>query len=354
VLAADVGSKNGTLVNGKRIEGAELAHGDLLEAGSTLFHYVAALPTPADAPHDLASTELDGAPGLRTLLPELATKFADLCKVAPSPVPILLLGETGTGKELIARAVHELSRRPGTFVAINCGAIAPALLQSELFGHKKGAFSGAVSDRIGVLEASSGGTLFLDEIGEIPEHAQIALLRALQEREVTPLGASHPIALDLRIVAATHRDLAVLREDFIARLRGFTIELPPLARRVADLGVVIVTLLDRLAPGRPIRFDVDAARALVTHRWPRNIRELERTIETAIALANDQPIATQHLQFEALPAAAGKPDPRRAELLALLEEHGGNVSAVAAATGKKRQQIQKWLRKYGIDPDRFR
>ncbi len=364
VLLADAGSKNGTLVNGRAVAGAELADGDLVEAGRTLFHFAAALPAPPGAAPDLASSDLRGPPGLQTLIPELAQRFGELAAVASSRAPILILGGTGTGKELAARAVHALSGRAGPFVAVNCGAIAPALVESELFGHRKGAFSGAVGDRAGLVEASSGGTLFLDELGEIPERVQVTLLRVLQEQEVTPVGASRPVPIDLRVVAATHKGVAGLRDDLRARLRGYELELPPLAERVPDLGLVIGALLRRLAGERAARveLDVDAARALVRHPWPLNVRELERCLETALALAGDAPIAPRHLRLDAAaaPAPPGAPpgDPadeaRRAELIALLERHGGNVSAVAEAMGKKRQQIQKWLRRHGIDPDRYR
>jgi len=171
------------------------------------------------------------------------------------------------------------------------------------------------------------------------------------------------VPVDLRVVAATHRDPAAavragtLREDFVARVRGFVLELPPLAARVPDLGLLVAALLERLAGARAatVELDVEAARALVAHAWPQNIRELERALETALALAGAGPILPRHLKLEApAPAAAAPDDPLRAELLALLAQHQGNVSAVATAIGKKRQQIQKWLKKYGIDPDRYR
>jgi hypothetical protein len=366
ILVSDAGSKYGTLVNGRAVAGAELADGDVIEAGRTLCCFAAGLPTPPGTAPDLASDDLRGPPGLQTLIPELARRFGELAAVAPSRAPVLVLGPTGTGKELVARAVHALSGRAGPFVAVNCGAIAPALVESELFGHRRGAFSGAASDRAGVVETSSGGTLFLDELGEIPERVQVTLLRVLQEQEVTPVGASRPVPLDLRIVAATHRDPTGLRDDLLARLRGYELELPPLARRTPDLGLVASALLRRLAGERAprIELDVDAARALVLHRWPHNIRELERCLETALALAGDAPIGVRHLRLPAADPAAvpagspAEPDPadaaRRAELVSLLERHLGNVSAVAEAMGKKRQQIQKWLRRYGIDPDRYR
>jgi hypothetical protein len=352
-LVADAGSKNGTVVNGKLVDGAELADGDIVETGRTVFSFAAAMPAPPDAAIDLGSAELTLPAGLRTLVPELAVRFDELARVAAAAAPVLVTGETGTGKELVARAVHELSRRTGPFVAVNCGAIAPALIESELFGHRRGAFSGATADRAGVIEASSGGTLFLDELGEIPERVQVALLRALQEREVMPVGASAPVRVDLRVVAATHRGVAGLREDLVARLRGFALELPPLRARLPDLGWIAGRLLVKLGAKSP-ELDIAAARALVHHAWRHNIRELERCLETALALAGDGPIRCDHIRLDAPAVTADPADPRRDELIALLTEHAGNVSAVASAVGKKRQQIQKWLRKYGIDPARYR
>jgi transcriptional regulator of acetoin/glycerol metabolism len=179
---------------------------------------------------------------------------------------------------------------------------------------------------------------------------------------VIRVGASAPVPVDLRVVAATHRDPAAavragtLREDFVARVRGFVLELPPLARRMPDLGLLVAALLARLAGDRAaaVELDVEAARALVAHAWPQNIRELERALETALALAGCGPILPRHLKLEAPAPAEAPDDPMRSELLALLAQHQGNVTAVAAAIGKKRQQIQKWLKKYGIDPDRYR
>ena len=362
VLVSDAGSKNGTLVNGQPITGAELAEGDVIQAGRTLFCFRAGLVTHPGMAADTGSETLPGPPGLQTLLPDLERRFRELATIAPSTAPILVLGQTGTGKELVARAVHELSGRSGPFVAVNCGALAPTLVESQLFGHRKGAFSGASADRVGLVEASAGGTLFLDELGEISERVQVALLRVLQEKEVTPIGATRPVPVDLRVVAATNRDVAqaiaggILREDLVARLRGYELELLPLARRVPDLGIVIGGLIRRLARERSdaVELDIDAASALVMHRWPRNIRELERCLEIALALAGAAPISARHVRLEPPPATPPVDDPRRAEIVALLEQHAGNVSAVAEAMGKKRQQIQKWLKKLGIDPERFR
>jgi DNA-binding NtrC family response regulator len=272
---------------------------------------------------------------------------------------VLLGGATGTGKERVARAVHDLSGRSGAFIAVNCGALPATLVESELFGHKKGAFSGAVSDSPGLVVASSGGTLFLDEIGDLPPPAQAALLRVLEEHEVRPVGATTVTQVDLRVVAASHRDLDAMsdddafREDLLARLAGFQLELPALADRRVDLG----TMLAEIAPDA--KFAAAAVRALFAYGWPRNVRELVRALERAAALAGASEITLAHLpeeiataKFTAEPVAP--PDARRDELVALLEKHKGNVTKIAGELGRVRQQVQRWLKRYGLDPELYR
>ena len=203
----DAGSRNGTYVDGKRITRRTLADGDAIEAGHSVFVFRSGLPTPPATARDLDSAELHArAPGLRTLLPALAPRYEELARVARSDVPILLLGETGTGKEVLARAAHEFSERNGAFVAVNCGSLSPALVEGLLFGHVKGSFSGATRDEPGFVRAADGGTLFLDEVGDFPATAQPALLRVLQEKEVVPVGTSRPVQVRFRVIAATHRD----------------------------------------------------------------------------------------------------------------------------------------------------
>jgi transcriptional regulator with GAF, ATPase, and Fis domain len=208
--------------------------------------------------------------------------------------------------------VHHLSKRPGHFVAVNCGAIPATLVETELFGYKRGAFSGAVDDRPGIIRSADKGTLLLDEIGELPLSSQVALLRVLQEREVTPVGATRPVPVDVRVVAATHRRLSDLveartfRPDLLARLSGYTLRLPPLRDRTADLGLLISAILHRIAPAvaAHVTFSGAAARALFRHPWPLNIRELEKALETALVLSGDGPIDVAHLP-EAMRALGG-------------------------------------------------
>ncbi len=362
----DLGSKNGVLLGGLPTRAAPLRAGELFELGHTLFT-VDDPAAPAGAPLDLRSDQLTAPrPELVTFDPAMAATVDALTRVAASDVPVLLLGETGTGKEIAARALHALSGRRGAFVAVNCGGLSPQLLESELFGHRQGAFSGALHDRPGHLRSADRGTLFLDEIADLPLPAQAALLRALQERAVVPVGESLPVATDFRLCAATHADLPAMvaagrfRDDLHARLLGVTLTLPPLRARRADLGLLIARLLPRPAP----RLTPAAAYALLRHDWPRNVRELERTLAAARSLAGDAPLDLHHLpaSLTDVPSeAAGRvegaspdPSPDDAPLIDALTRHHGNVAAVARELGKHREQIHRWLRKSGIDPDRFR
>ena len=245
LVITDQGSKNGTIVNGRRIETHELADGDVLEIGHTFFIYRYAPTGLGAAPAVVADG--DGELALATFVPSLARQYDSLARVAPSMVPVVVLGETGTGKEVVARAAHRMSGRSGPFVAINCGAIPANLIECELFGAKKGAFTGATEDRAGLVREADGGTLFLDEIAELPEAAQVALLRVLQEREVLPVGGTRPVPVDVRLLAATHQPLDRLvdaerfRSDLYARLGGLHLKLPALRERRDDLGLIIAS-----------------------------------------------------------------------------------------------------------------
>jgi len=353
-VAVDAGSRNGISVNGgKQARAILLAH-DVVEAGRSFLMLREAEPAGAPA------LILDMPPRLATLDPVLARDFDELERIAPSEVPVLIGGPTGAGKERVAQAIHAASRRAGAFVPVNCGALPAGLVESELFGHRRGAFSGAVTDHPGLVASSSGGTLFLDEIGDLPAAAQAALLRVLEEHEVRAVGATTAAAVDLRVVAATHRDLddmvgdGAFREDLLARLAGFDIELPPLAERRVDLGLILGEIVPRDAT-----IAAAAARALFAYSWPRNVRELVRAIERAIALAAGGELALSHLPDEVAQAKWSTPatpatDARRDELVALLEKHHGNVSKVAVDLGRVRQQVQRWLKRYGLDPARYR
>jgi transcriptional regulator with PAS, ATPase and Fis domain len=350
----DAASKNGTRVNGAPERRRALADGDLLELGETFFVFRELAATA----HDLDGADLVApARGLATLLPDVEAGFERLARVAASEVPVVVRGESGAGKELIARAVHALSRRAGPFVAVNCGAIPSGLIESELFGHRKGAFSGALEDRAGLVRTAHGGTLFLDEIGDLALPSQAALLRVLQENEVTPVGEARPVSVDLRVVAATHRDLdgmvarGKFRQDLLARVSGFAFDLPPLRERREDLGLIA---------GRLVRdgttLSPEAARLLIDHDWPLNVRELEQGLGAAAALAGaGGRILPEHLPSPVREGTSGPEAPLDAEQQRLkdelsqrLREHAGNVSAVARAMGKDRTQIRRWMRRFGL------
>ena len=372
----DAGSKNGTLVNGELVQRAVLQSGDLIELGHTLLLFLDNVEVPSDEPCDVDLEHQPlGEPGLTTLIPQLTAQFERLRQIAPSSIPILIQGESGTGKEVVARTAHALSQRRGEFVAVNCGAIPANLVESELFGYRKGAFSGAVEDRPGLVRSADKGTLFLDEIGDLPPASQAALLRVLQQHEVTPVGGAHPVPVDIRVIAATHRDLDDMvdneqfRRDLFARLAGYRITLPRLVDRRADLGLLIAALLGRILPGAAGHpgFETEAARCLFTHDWPLNIRELEQCLRASSVLAADKPIDLEHLpeavrapteppaaSEEAPSALSAEDEERRTELIDALRANQGNISATARAMGKDRKQIQRWLKRFQIDATSYR
>lgn len=375
-LIEDQRSKNGTLVGGAPITQTALSDGDVIEAGHSFFLFRAAAPSAPEGPDDVDATQLRAPrPELATFVEPLRKQLESLVRAAPAPLAVLLLGESGTGKEVLARAIHALSRRGGAFIAVNCGAIPEQLIEAELFGAKKGAFSGADRDRTGLIQAANGGTLFLDELGDLPEQSQAAFLRVLQEREVLPVGASEPVPVDFRLVAATHRDLEKLvqakrfRGDLLARINGLVVRLAPLRERREDLGLLLSALLKRTAGERAsqVSFSPAAARQLVRYDWPYNVRELEKCLETAVVLSGYGVVELEHLP-EALrsytPGAVKEqrapadlsPDEQvhRDGLIQLLQEHRGNLAAVARVSGKARMQIHRWLKRYGIDPDTYR
>jgi DNA-binding NtrC family response regulator len=374
----DAGSTNGTILNGSKVDRAVLNDGDVFEVGYTFFLYRLSHPQsgrPAAAVDDAAIERSE--PGISTFSPTLSGDFEALVQLVHAPISFLIEGETGTGKELVARAIHALSGRTGPFVAINCGAVPESLIESELFGYRKGAFSGAFQDRVGLIREADKGTLFLDEIGELPLTSQVKLLRVLQEREVLPLGVARPVPVDIKVCAATHRRLEDLveekrfREDLLGRVSGFQLHLPPLRNRREDLGLLIRTILLRLSPERAssVRFTRAAVAALFQYHWPLNIRELEMCLAAALTLSKQNLIGIEHLPekvrsaTQLIPAPGELPaifdDPEassqlREKLTALLMSHNGNVSALARSLGRDRVQVRRWLRKFNLDPARFK
>jgi len=307
--------------------------------------------------------------------PALQGVLAQVAKVAQTDATVLILGETGTGKELLARAIHKRSRRAcGAFIRVNFAAIPPSLIASELFGHEKGAFTGALQRRLGRFEAADGGTIFLDEIGELPAEAQVALLRVLQEREIERVGSSHPIAVDVRVLAATNRDLeaaverGTFREDLFYRLNVFPIRLPPLCERAEDIPILVEYLVDRFAKqtGKRIRsIEKPTLQRLQTYDWPGNVRELQNVIERAVVLSEGETFA---IDDSWLARKQGKPsspvapvttlaDGERALIEAALTESEGRVSGprgAAAKLGIPRQTLEWKIRTLQIDKLAFR
>ncbi len=365
----DAGSKNGTFVGEARVERARLVDGAILSVGETVLVFRAELPTPPNTPSDV---DVDAGGPFVTLVPGLARQLDELVLAASSSVPILLESETGTGKEVLARAIHGLARPRGPFVAVNCGALPDTLAESVLFGHRRGAFSGASGDSDGLLRSADGGTLLLDEVGEMPLALQPALLRALESGEVLPVGATHTSRTTARFIGATNVSLEAriaagsFREDLYGRLAGFVFRMPALRDRREDIGLLATALLERIAAerGAPASLTIAAARLLFAHDWPRNVRELEKALARAAALAGPGAIEPLHLPPEvreprakrpAVPSAApaGQHD-ERARLVALLVEKRGNLAAVAAAMQTSRSQVHRWLRRFAIDPDTYR
>jgi transcriptional regulator of acetoin/glycerol metabolism len=325
-IVEDAGSRNGTFVHGERITSHVLREGDVVETGRVFLSVRGAPAHDGPIVRDEDASRTQQPFGLRTLLPELHDAQAALARVARnSAVPVLFLGPTGSGKEVLARQVHAQSGRAGPFIAVNCGALPQSLVEGLLFGHVKGAFSGAARDELGFVRSADGGTLFLDEIGDLPATSQAALLRVLQEHEVIPIGATRPVKVDVRVVAATHR---------------------PLER---------------------LTFAQEAARALLAYSWPLNIRELHQAMASAVALASADVIEASHLPVEVMsppPPPPSAPVPSRSNpspdellrnrIVALLHEHQGNVTAVARAFGKAPAQIHRWMHRFQIDPDTYR
>ncbi|MGH7696741.1 MAG: sigma-54-dependent transcriptional regulator [Gemmatimonadaceae bacterium] len=308
-------------------------------------------------------------PGLVGRSPAFRAVLESIARVAPTDATVLILGETGTGKELVARAVHAASSRAnGPFVAVNCAGLAEGVLESELFGHVRGAFTGAVRDRVGVFEAASGGSILLDEIGDMSLALQQRLLRVLQEREIVRVGASRSIPVDVRIIASTHRDLAALvrerafREDLLYRLNVFPIKLAPLRERPEDIPVLVAHGLDALSARRSraerLSCSAFALRALRTYHWPGNVRELLGALELAAIHADFGRIETQHLpaavresvatQHDARYRAPPSHDAERATILAALEHSDGMVSRAAELLGMGRTTLWRKLKAYGI------
>ena len=303
--------------------------------------------------------------------------LAQVEKVAPTVSTVLILGETGTGKELIARAIHSRSKRSGrAFIRVNCAAIPPPLVASELFGHERGAFTGALQRRLGRFESADGGTLFLDEVGELPPEAQVALLRVLQDREFERVGGSQPISVDVRVLAATNRDLAAavaegtFRQDLFYRLNVFPLRMPALRERVDDIPILVKYLVNRYAEraGKSIRhINKRSLDLFQAYDWPGNVRELQNVIERAVILCDGEtfvvddswltPVVAPHSVATRSPLVANLVEHEREVIEHALREAGGVVggpTGAAAKLGIPRQTLESKIKKLGIKPHRFK
>ena len=320
----------------------------------------AAAPTPIEPEAELLPGLVGESDGMRALA-------ATVRKVAPTDANVLILGENGTGKELVAQALHQLSGRSGgPFVPVDLGAVPPSLFESELFGHAKGAFTGAAADRAGRFEAASRGTLFLDEIGNAEPAEQAKLLATLQRREVVRVGESAPRAIDVRLVSATNAPLharvaeGAFRQDLLYRINTVEVCLPPLRERGTDVERLADHFLDRYATayGRPLRSFTSEARAQMrSYRWPGNVRELQHTVERAVILAEGDAVVADDLQFSAPTDAPAQNLPvdsldlqelERAAVRRALTKHGGNVTHAAGELGLTRKSLYRRIEKYGL------
>ena len=355
-IVRDLGSTNGTFVNGERIEQVALSEGDVLRLGDGLG---VVLRVRADAPppttHEPCPGVLFGA-GMSDVLEAVK-------RVAPTLLPVVLEGQTGTGKEMVARAIHALSGRSGPLQAVNCGALPPALAEAELFGYRKGAFTGAEQSGLGHVRAAHGGTLFLDELCDLAPSVQAKLLRVLQEREVTPLGETRSLSVDLRVVAASLAPLSKLvaegrlREDLAARLNGVSITLPPLHQRRADIPALLDHFLRVHSGGRPPGLDAKLLEQLLLADWPGNIRELELVTRRLLAFGKNEPLLRRSLlpadfgaatPLAAAPNAKSKRRPTEAkgeDLERLRERYAehGNLTRAASEAGISRQRAYRLL-----------
>ncbi|HTM22481.1 MAG TPA: sigma 54-interacting transcriptional regulator [Kofleriaceae bacterium] len=365
----DLESTNGTVHRGARIGSITLTEPTRLRLGKNTEIEIVPIDE-ALALEDFAGDRLGGVLGASPLMRQL---FALLSRVAPTEATLLLEGETGTGKEAIAEAVHALSPRAGgPFVVVDCGAIPHELIGSELFGHTRGAFTGAAGDKAGLIESASGGTLFLDEIGELALDLQPQLLRVLDKREVRRIGETRAVPVDIRVVAATHRDLKAMvgagqfREDLYYRLAVVRTVVPPLRKRLEDLPLLARHFATQLGRGE---FEPSAALEadLRAHTWPGNVRELRNVVERALSLGDRG--ALQPVAAPAEPLAAEEaPRPpsemldlpfkeakarliegfERDYLVHLLERHQGNISRAAAEAGIDRNYIHRLVKKYAL------
>jgi transcriptional regulator with PAS, ATPase and Fis domain len=359
---SDEASTNGVLLGRVRLFQAVVSGSSELRIGESTLSVV---PLSERVQREQATTNQFGdLLGASPLMREL---FADLARIAGTDVTVLIEGETGTGKELVAESIHgESQRADKPLVVFDGGAVTPTLIESELFGHERGAFTGAVAARPGVFEQANGGTIFLDELGELPKDLQPKLLRVLEKREVRRIGSQRAIPVDVRVISATNRKLSTevargnFREDLFFRLAGAHVVVPPLRDRMADLPMLVEHFLRRAVPPRsPSEISEPVWEMFMAHRWPGNVRELRNAVDRLMVTPNralahlesSAAVPSQH-DMELVPLRVARRDAsddfERAYLTKLLETTGGNVTRAAAIAEVSRQMIQKLMRKQGL------
>jgi DNA-binding NtrC family response regulator len=378
-LLRDMGSTNGTFLNGSKVKEAYLTPGDLIKAGNTTLEFVS-----FDEKVKIAPSEHDSFGKMVGKSKKMRQIFAILEKISPSQASVIIEGETGTGKDLVAQAIHENSQRKGKpFLVFDCSAVAPNLIESELFGHERGSFTGAVKSRRGAFEAANSGTIFLDEIGELTGDLQPKLLRALEQREIKRVGSNTPIKTDVRVICATNRNLRKeigegnFREDLYYRLSVVKIKLPPLRDRPED----IEGLVERFLTASPYnktpegelkvtRVDDEAIKILQRYSWPGNVRELANVIERTASFVDGDTISRSHLDFifaemehgeertERMQVDTNMPfkdakqqiveDFEKKYLQDLLQKYNHNLSKAAREAGIDRKHLRNLCKKYEI------
>jgi DNA-binding NtrC family response regulator len=367
----DLGSTNGTFIDNAKVADAFLKPGDVLGVGKVQLRFL-----PRDARTELLPSDQERFGEVIGKSLAMRKIFGVLERVAKTDVTVLIEGETGTGKDLVARAIHAQSNRAeGPFVVVDCGAVAPNLIESELFGHERGAFTGAHQRRQGAFELADGGTVFLDEIGELPKDLQPKLLRVLENPNLRRVGGTDEIGVDIRVLAATHRQLreqvesGEFREDLYFRLAVVNPVIPPLRERRDDIPLLIEHFSRRLPPGMWRPPGPEAMARLVGYEWPGNVRELRNVVERSAYLSPDGVIDL--IATGKRPGAAGETvefDPtltfreqkeRAVELFEeaylqwLLQRAEGNISRAAREADMDRKYLHKLLRRYGIDAKQF-
>jgi len=366
ITIQDEGSSNGTFVDGEELlEGEERpVRTALIEVGRTFFLLRDETAGARDTPRMPEAAEP------LTFHPGFADELGRAARLARRSHDLLVVGESGAGKEVAARWLHQQSGRAGPLVAVNCAALPEHLLEDELFGHVKGAFSGAQTDRTGLIRAAHEGALLLDEVGEMSPALQAKLLRVLEDRRVRPLGGERELPVDILVIGATHRDLRTMvdegrfRQDLHARLGLLTVRIPPVRERREDLGLLIRSVLTPLPTGvQGFRFELETLRQLLLHDWPMNVREIRKLLLAAVDLAIPEGegavvIGSRHLpesmlgSIDRAPSVPTQLSPEdeelRARLSALLAEHRGNLAAVAREMERPRIYVQRLMARFGL------